>query len=204
MAEITYPLTMPTNPRYLSASVGIARKSAQTINPYNGRSQVQMWPASKLIANIQLPTMNKSEAGPWIAFFAKMHGKSGTFYLPVYDRYNPQGQPEGSPVVSSISADGLTVTSSGWAASKSGLLLPGDYIQLPSGELRIVVEIVSSNGSGQADIQIEPAARNKSTTGAIVTANCRGIFELTEDFVSWEVSAALLYGFAFQAQEAVR
>ena len=86
---------------------------------------------------------------------------------------------------------GNSIYSTGWDATQTGLLLPGDYIQLEGPELKIVTESVDSDGSGNALITFEPPLRvgpnNEST---IETSNCVAPMLLSQDESRWSVDNA--------------
>ncbi|HET9087133.1 MAG TPA: hypothetical protein VFN53_06410 [Acidobacteriaceae bacterium] len=87
----------------------------------------------------------------------------------------------------------------GWGASANGLLLPGDYITIPSApvnpgdetisRLYRITQPVNSDASGNATISIWPQIRETPAAAvAITTSNTRGLFRLAQNKVQWHKS----------------
>jgi hypothetical protein len=79
-----------------------------------------------------------------------------------------------------------SITTSGWNATETNVLLPGDYIEIEGNELKIVTSSVSSDGAGDAVISFEPPVRIQPNEASIVKrASCEAIMLLDNDESQW-------------------
>lgn len=141
--------------------------------------QICDWSQSMLSGQVSLPPMKRLSADYWQAFLLEARGGVNAFLMGDPKASTPKGEPSGTPLVNGASQAGYTLATRGWAASTSGLLLPGDYIQIGYRLYRVLVP-VASDSSGDASISIWPNLRDAPADGtAIVTSNCKGLFRLT-------------------------
>jgi hypothetical protein len=206
---ITYPLSLPTNH-------GLARVvfRARTVvglsrSPFTGSQQVYQWPGVWWEAECTLPQMIRADADVWTSFLVSLRGLAGTFLLWDPAAKTPRGTVPGAPVVNGANQTGIQLLTRGWTASQTGILLPGDYIQVgPSASvanrrLYKVLTQANSDGSGNATLDIFPRLRESPGDGdTITTTNCQGTFRLADNQMQWDVDAAKIYGIGFKAIEA--
>ena len=125
--------------------------------------------------------MLKVDAAPIIAFLLQLRGRRGTFSLGDQDRKTIQGTATGTVRVNGASQTGNQVALDGFTASRSNVFKAGDYIQINS-YLYMVTEDVSADGSGEANVKIEPALRQGIETIAndatVVYSNTKTLFRL--------------------------
>jgi hypothetical protein len=118
--------------------------------------------------------------------------------IPVFDTV-------GSPSVN-LAGDRVIYTT-GWGVSITGILLAGDYIQFHDGtqqRLHMVVNDASSDGSGDALLDIEPALRlDVADLTPITITNTKGLFRMVTNDPGWRSGMASIYNFTFVAQEAL-
>lgn len=98
---------------------------------------------------------------------------------------------------------GNTITTVGWNTSQTGLLLPGDYIELEGNELKVVTSSVDSDVSGNATITFDPPIRNEPGNGtSVLRSDCRALMVLNDDENVWSTSnAGLLSSISFGCAE---
>jgi hypothetical protein len=118
-------------------------------------------------------------------------------------RSTPQGTGAGSPEVNGANQVGYTLATKGWTASASGVLLPGDWLQIGY-RLYNNLGIVNADGSGNATLSIWPQLRESpadSTT--IVLNNTQGLFRLKANSRKYSMLANRTYGLQFDIREAL-
>lgn len=204
---INYPLTLPTDPKPIRFQLSIFHPIAVNESPFTGQEQTQEHPGERWLAELAFDPMERADAEPWLAILSALRGRKGSFLLPAYGTGQPLGNPQGSPVVDGAGQSGQTLATRNWTASKNGLLLPGDYIQLDTGanaRLYKVLTQVDSDGLGEALIDIAPRLRISPADGlAVQTSNTEGVFRLAENLLSWDIDAVLFHGFGFSAREVI-
>ena len=178
-------------------------------SPFTMQSQVLIWPGCDLwTCNFSLPAMAPAVAQVWQGWAGSLRGKVGQFQIGDPMRKTPLGSPSGSPVVSSALVGASVIATTGWTANATNLLLVGDYLQIGY-RLHLVCGssaggAVNADASGHASIEIWPSIRDLiSTSTAIVTSNCTGLFMLSENARSWSVDARhRLLAMSFKCMEA--
>jgi hypothetical protein len=209
--SISYPLNMPTDVIGISE---IELRAENTVgltqSPFTYRQQVFQYPGQRWTASISIAPVNRQFGEPWVAFLLALNGQAGTFLL---------GDPLGSAPRGTIgtgstvringnqAAGGTSINIKGLPTSRTGVFLPGDYIQLGSGATATLHKILlaaNSNSSGQATLFIWPYARRALVDNEIVTyVNARGRFRLAGNQQAWSIANNLRYGVQFEAVEAV-
>jgi len=217
MVSFSYPLTPPdTSPARVTvrkqSSIGRGRSN------YTGQGDVQVYDAQLNILDVSLPPqLDASYYSAWEVFFMKMNGGQGTclFGLPL--RSSARGiysSGSDTPVVDSSASpapnqdgDQVLVTT-GWRISGTGLLLAGDAIQLGSGGSASVHQVLgdlSSDGSGNATVDIWPRLQRTPSNGAAITVTSPvGLFELSSNVAEFSVEPASVFGFSFSLIESRR
>jgi hypothetical protein len=90
-----------------------------------------------------------------------------------------------SAAVAATTQSGSALYTKGWPVSTSGLLLPGDWIEINT-ELKRVTASVDSNGSGLAYLQFSPPMRNPpSDNDPVVINSPMGRFVLSAQENGW-------------------
>lgn len=201
---VNYPLTMPSTPAFVSQQWSTIRGTGMSESPFTGGQQTVEFAYAKWKAVLTLPPMRRPQASAWTAFFAKLHGRRGTFLLGDQDAKVPQinkitaGTINGDVTLSSNADIGDTILNiTGTTAFKAG-----DYIQLgstSSSRLYIVVE----DQSGGSTIQVEPKLKTAAQTGATVTYDSpQGLFRMDSNELMWDTNAVSVYGISFSCTEA--
>ena len=94
----------------------------------------------------------------------------------------------------------------GFTASRANVFKAGDYIQINS-YLYMVSADVSANGSGEANVYVEPSLRtgieaiNDDTT--VVYSNTTTIMRLDSNELNWDTDKVSTYGISFACSEAI-
>lgn len=203
---ITYPISLPTPvPSKSKLTQKVAGASAAS--PFDLSQQVYNYTGEQWLVDFTLPPMKRIKAEAWIAALMSLRGQFGTFLAGDYDAIKPMGTALGTPLVNGNGQTGNVLSTKGWSATKTGLLLPGDYIQLGSGataRLYKLMEICSSNGSGVASFTIWPSLRSSPSDGDTITLlNTMTRWRLNMSAQSWDTNEASLYGISFSAIEAL-
>tara|TARA_Y100000310_G_scaffold310550_1_gene355917 strand:+ start:116 stop:649 length:534 start_codon:yes stop_codon:yes gene_type:complete len=144
--------------------------------------------------------MLASTAREWKAWFSSMQGPVKTFYAYDPDNRTPIGIADvgsDTPQIKGANQTGNSCTTDGWRNNGTGLLLPGDHVQLDT-ELKEVTEQVDSDGSGNATINFEPAFHvSPGDNNAVTFENPKGIFRLVGNDVPFDSDEFGRHDFAF-------
>jgi hypothetical protein len=207
---ISYPLSTPTNKTIAEIRLIARNVVGVSTSPFSFKQQTYQFSGQRWEADIQLPAMQRENAEQWVAFLMSLYGQKGTFLLGDPLGTTAQGSAStaaGTPVVNGASQTGGTLAIDGLPASATNYLKAGDYIQLGSAataQLYKVLSDASSNGSGEATLDIWPDLRSSPADGAtVVVANAKGVFRLNDNATSWDINRMALYGIAFGAVESL-
>jgi len=204
---VTYPLSYPTAPGPQKLVLSATNTIGMSKSPFTGQQQTYQWPSEFFSLDVSLPPMLQATAQAWVAFLVALRGQLGTFYAGDSSVLEPAGVATGTPLVSGAqTAMSTSLTTKGWTAGVSNILLAGDYIQLGTGvqqRLYKVLTNATSDGSGHATLDIFPRLREGvSDAQPITTINCMGTFRLSSNERKWTVEEIQLYGVDFSAEEA--
>jgi hypothetical protein len=178
---------------------------ASVLSPFSGQLQIQDWQSGWLEASISMPPMQHADAQDWAAFFMGCRGMVNTFLFGDPLAVAPRGSGSGTPVVDGASQSGFSLATKGWTDSASGVLLPGDWIQIGASTQRIyrVLSSTTSDASGNATVSIWPQLRESPNDGDPITLNnTQGTFRLKSNTRKFSVTEARFYGFQFDIREA--
>tara|TARA_R100001377_G_scaffold71681_1_gene47334 strand:- start:382 stop:1008 length:627 start_codon:yes stop_codon:yes gene_type:complete len=202
----SYPLTLPTATGVTTQNFGLRRTVAITQSPFTAQQQVFEHEGSQWNATITLPPMLKDKASIWLSFFLQLRGFRGTFKLGDQDRKTIQGTATGTVRINGAGQTGNQVALDGFTASRANVFLAGDYIQINS-YMYMVTANVTANGSGEANVKIEPALRtgiepiNNDTT--VIYLNTTTLMRLDSNELNWDTNKVSLYGISFSCSEAL-
>lgn len=150
------------------------------------------------------PPMTQAQADPWLAALMQCQGMLNAFQLGDPMKASPRGTPLGTPVVNgsiAMVAGGIVLYSQGWTPSQTNLLLPGDYLQVGY-RLHRVLDVVTSDSSGKAPINIWPSLREvPAGNEPIITTNPLGLFRLASNKGTWSSDYSKLTRLSFQISE---
>ena len=203
----TYPLTIPTTPGFSHSNIRLAKSIGITTSIFTFHSQVQQFDGEVWTGEFKLPPMIRSQAGQWQAFFMQLRGRRGTFRLGDPDNTSLLGAATGTIRVNGASQVGNQVALDGFANSTTDVFKKGDYIQINS-YMYLVTDDASSNGSGEADVKIEPALRQSIETisdNTIITygSSAKTVWRMDDNTLGWDGDRVSRYGFNFSCTEAL-
>ena len=203
----SYPLTFPTVSGVQTQSFSLVRNVAVSTSPFTGQDQVFQHEGEFWATQIKFPPMLKDKAATIIAFLLQLRGRRGTFKLGDQDRKTIQGVATGTIRVNGASQTGNQVALDGFANSTNNVFKAGDYIQINS-YLYMVTEDVNSNGSGEANVKIEPALRQSIETisdNTIITygSSAKTVWRMDDNTLGWDGDRVSRYGFNFSCTEAL-
>ena len=202
----SYPLTLPTATGIQTQRFALTRIVGVSQSPFTRQEQVIQHQGEYWSATVQLPPMLKDNASQWLAFLLQLRGRRGTFKLGDQDRKTIQGVATGTIRVNGASQTGNQVALDGFAVSTNNVFKAGDYIQINS-YLYMITEDVNSNGSGEADVKIEPSLRSGLETIAdndtVLYTNTTTLMRLDSNEVAWDTDQVSKYGISFACSEAL-
>ncbi len=199
---ISYPLAFPAYDYIESVRFDTANAVGISRSPYTGQQQVYDYQSGFWSVDIDLRWMNRVEAAPVIAFIDSLRGQYGTFTFGDYLTATPQGAATGTPLVNGANQTGFSLITDGWSNS-TAILKKGDWIQINTALYRILND-VSSDGSGNATLDVWPHLKSHANNTAITTASCKGIFRLSRSTqVSQFIDRQKTYQISFSADEAL-
>lgn len=159
--SITYPLALPASLSSVAASAVLHGEPIVAVNrnPFTGRQESFEWGGIWRL-EVGLIPMRRSAAAPWLAFFSSLKGPAGSFLAGVPGVAGVTGI--GSPSVAGASQTGSTLDISGLTPSTSGIIPASTLFSLGTGtntHLHRVLSAVTSDGSGEATLDIWPSLR---------------------------------------------
>lgn len=170
----------------------------------NGAIQTAKLPGARWTVSRTFSNRQGGEARALQGFLAGLHGMSGRVYVTPSD-WAPYGSPSGSPTVSANQNSGsTTISTTGWTASVSGLLLAGDYFEV-NGELKKVTADANSDASGNATLEFSPPLRLAATTGMTIRytePRCIMMME-QDDGAGWGITSPDIYATTVNFVEAL-
>lgn len=195
---ITYPLALPTTPAPVRTKFELRYMVGLGTSPFSGFSQAHDWGGRMWMAEVVLPPMSRATADIWIAFAARLRGKSGSFLMGDWDRRTSRGNP-GSPLVKGGGQVGNTLDVDGMSAA--GTMKAGDQFALESHLYMLVVDALA-DGSGNGTLVFEPALRSSPADNAALTVSApKGLFRLADNSMPWDADAVGTHGLSFRAVE---
>lgn len=163
MATYNWPATMIPQ----RAAIGSQGSGVQFKSPFNGTLQSVEFVAERWILSVTLPPKFRDNAGAVEAFFMRLRGGVNQVTAWHFARPVPVGTMRGSPTLSSgVSRGGTSLPITGGTAG--GTLKAGDMLGA-GGQLFMVAEDITLNGSGAGTVQIVHRVRATIGSGAAVT-----------------------------------
>ena len=160
--------TFPSSPAFASLSVSSVQPTFVS-RSISGRRQSRQIGGQYFRMKASFPPMSRAEFAPIYAFVMKQRGRYESFTLipPVLNA--GLGSPAGTPLVKDASQTGRSVTTDGWSASIN-VFKAGDYLKFANHDkVYTVTADASSDGSGNATINIEPALVTSPANDSAIT-----------------------------------
>ncbi len=202
---ITYPLALPSV--FALAQISLRARSVvgESASPFTGSQQLYAWPGQWWEAECRLPRMARADAEEMIGWLVSLNGREGTFLMGDPIGATPRGSAGGTPVVDGAGQSGGTLALRGLPLSTGNWLKVGDWIQLGSGSstrLHKVLTAVTTDGAGEATLDIWPDLRSSPADGAaVVVSAAKGIWQLADNRAEWSIEPAMIYGMSFACKE---
>lgn len=199
-------LTMPASPGFRSARFGLRSNTQSFTSPLNRAVQTLELPGALWFASFELPPMSRAQAAAWQAFVIDLMGRSGRFLGFDPDARTPRGAYDSgsdTPLVAGAGQTGTSLATDGWRASVTGLLLPGDYLEV-GGELKMVTASVDSDGGGGGTISFKPSLRASPADNAAPTLTNPSVkmMLVDDEQAGWEGDLnSIVQGFVFSGVE---
>ena len=208
MALPTYPLSIPSSPSNIRTSDWrCVRSVAVNVSPFTMAQQSGDFGGSVWQTTVTLPPMKRDEADEWQVFFMQLHGRYGTFLLGDPDAKTIQGAEDSSPTVNGAHSVGAYDIAIQGAKVSSTVFKKGDYVQFGTGatsKLHMVVADITSNASGNATLQIEPALKSALSDDATITySSPKAVMRMDNNDLGWSADEISVYGISFSCTESI-
>jgi hypothetical protein len=196
---------LPASPGLQSVEWSFSNPSATIQSVFTGQAQTQLWPGADVWSGTAtLPPLTQTQADGWISALMQMQGMANACQFGDPAKTTPRGTPLGTPTADgsiSMVAGGIVLYTKGWTATKTNLLLAGDYLQIGY-RLHRVLDTVNSDSYGKAAINIWPSLREVPTNGeSIITTNPVGLFRLAKSQNTWSADYTHLTHMSFPFTE---
>lgn len=189
MATINYPnSTIFTKPQ--AFEFGLRFNTLVHTSPLSGYVQTVGLTGARWTAQITFSGQSPANAATIEAFIVSLKGQQNRLNLYNLARPSVNGTGNGTPLVAGADQTGSSITTDGWANSET-VLKAGDMIGI-GGELKMVTADVTSNGSGEATINFEPAIRTSPSDNSAVDITApTALFMLSENEIRSRRTQAL-------------
>tara|TARA_R110002167_G_scaffold45515_5_gene136738 strand:+ start:1928 stop:2515 length:588 start_codon:yes stop_codon:yes gene_type:complete len=185
-----------------AASIGIAT-NIQTFNStLNAFQQFRELPGSRWFASFTWSSRQGVDAKTLKGQFTSLNGPLGTFKISPPDSES-LGTFLGAGLVNGAGQTGTTLITDGWGINQPSLGVVGDYFEI-NGELKILTESATSDGSGNATLTFAPAIRKSPADGSdVITSNPMLTARIVGDAPVWALSAPVIHAFSIDCSEVV-
>jgi hypothetical protein len=178
MTTYAFPSITPINSTWRLIS-----NTAMFGDPLKGNVQVLARPGAKWAATVTFPVLTDSDRLAMQVFLVKLRGRENRFTMHNHGA-QLQGTGAGTPLVNGASQTGTQLVTDGWGTTQT-VLKAGDFFGV-NGELKQCTADVTSDGSGNATINFEPALRaSPANDAAIDVSSPTATFMLETDDVGW-------------------
>lgn len=149
-------------PGFSSYTLKLVRKSVQLLSPFTGRRQVVAYPFALWNFSGKFSTADLYSASMLRTFFAQLNGAANKFRMILPEYKGPSnGYTGAAPFYTSGSGNSITVNCINF---NTQIWLPGDYFTIAD-ELKVVRNVVTTDGSGNATVNFDPPLRATITGG---------------------------------------
>jgi hypothetical protein len=158
-------ITLPSTPKPQTMSWRLLMPTQANVSSWTGKRQVVASGRGWWECDFNLPPIvGSTNINAWRAFVALARGTANDFYIPV----DPTAQSALSNTVRTNGTDqtGRAIATDGWPNS-STVLQAGQFVTI-NDQLLQVTSDVTSNGSGQATIAVEPPVRQPVADNSVV------------------------------------
>lgn len=200
---LTFPVDPPNDTDYMQVDLRLQNAVAQNQDTFSFETQYHAFSGQKWMIDVQLVDLGPNESEKWKAWLTKLRGRRGTFRLPNPNRTSQQGAVSTNGTVEdALSSNRGAIRTSGWANSTTNLFREGDFFEV-NDELKIVVQDITSDSSGEAVLIHEPEFRTAPSQGdTVVTTDPKSLFRLRNETVQWSDNGPST-SISFEAEEVV-
>lgn len=129
-------------------------------SPLSGQVQTVELPGARWTVSLAYRNLGEPDRGAFEVFLARLRGQANRFTLWDFTKPAPLGTMRGAPVTSGSTAAGATAFTISAGGGQAGTtLLAGDKLNV-GGELKMVTDAVTLNGSGIGTVNVEPPFRS--------------------------------------------
>lgn len=150
--------------------------------------------------------LSSAQIAEFSAWLVSLKGREKNFYAFDPDRKLPLGSAvsaSSTARIKGVGQIGSSILSDGWLPSQTGILMPGDYIQIGSG-FHMVLEQVDSDALGGATLNFEPVLRvSPADNSAIIFENPVLIARMGALIEGWETGANKTGNISFSWEEVI-
>lgn len=196
MAEITIPTIKAS-----SVTFGLERAD-NVLQLLNGREVITAFAKASWTAKLSLTILTEQEGRDWSAAMSALSSMENYFKMtaPGYTGTVYTGT---TPQVNGSSQVGTTLSIKNCTAS-AVVFRPGEYFEV-NGELKIVTNTATANGSGIASVSFQPALRASPSDSATVTISSpKAKFRLANPSAAWQIQPGKFYIISIDAVELVQ
>ena len=146
--------------------------------------------------------MTRAQFAPIYAFVVKQRGRYESFTIVPAVVSTGQGSPAGTPLVNGASQTGRSLVTDGWNASIA-IFKAGDFLKIAGNDkVYMCTADVSSDGSGDATISIEPAlVASPADDGAITHSSVSFTVALTSGIQEFSTDTSGLFSYELDFEE---
>ncbi len=197
-------IAVPATPGYSQVDFTMNDSVAANTSPWTHQAQTIDWQTDWWSAQVSLPPMPRNLAQNWVAFLAELRGMGSAFYLGDPVGAKPTGWAHGVAVTAGTNASrSSSLSISGLTANTARQLLPGDYLQIGS-RLHQNLDIVNSDGTGAATLNIWPRIREAPAAGSpVIFHSAVGLFRLASNDRTYNIAVDQIYSISFKVEEAL-
>lgn len=205
---ISYPLTLvDTGSNIARIDMQLVNVTAMNESPFTKQQQIYQHQGQVWRATLEFNPLPRAAGEDWIAFFASLMGRYGTFTMGDPTGQIPRGTAGGTPKVSTASQTGNTLQIYSATGSVANWLRKGDYVQLgtaASTRLHKVLNDINTTSGGVATLDIWPRLRSSPASGAALYVNsCVGLWRGMEDTLAYTIDGPTMFALTFAAIEAI-
>jgi len=195
MAEVTIPAI-----KAASASFGLVRAD-NALELLNGAEVYTVFQKAAWVLSFPLVIQTEEQARTWSGALSRLSSYANHFKAsppgytnPIYTGTVPQVNGAGQ-LGTTLSIKNCTPSTTVFRA--------GEYFEV-NGQLKIVVSTATSNGSGIASVEFEPALRSApADSSSLVIASPKAKFRLVDSSAAWNIQPGRFYSITIDAVEQI-
>ena len=193
--------TFPTSPAFNSLNVQSVQHTYVS-RALSGRRQARQLGGQFWKMTATFPPMTRAQFAPIYAFVVKQRGRYESFTIVPAVISTGQGSPAGTPLVDGASQTGRSLVTDGWNASIA-IFKAGDFLKIAGNDkCYMVTADVSSDGSGDATIAIEPAlVASPADDAAITHSSVSFTVALTSGIQEFSTGTSGLFSYELDFEE---